>query len=187
MDYTVQSGDTLFLIARRFGLTLDAVIAANPGIRNPDLIYPGQVIAVPAGGGQGGGAPGVPGQKPLNFLSAALDGGGEVQGSADVPANPRFILNFDKNVVNENVWENNRMSFSLKSQNRGTVPIAVTRIPDTEDFTKRQKVFIQSQRPLNPGSAYSLNVSPGLISKAGVTLGRAVTINFRVKGKASGK
>lgn len=67
MDYTVQSGDTLFLIARRFGVTLDALIVANPGIRDPDLIYPGQVITVPVGGGQGGGEPGIPGQKPLNF------------------------------------------------------------------------------------------------------------------------
>jgi len=187
MDYTVQNGDTLFLIARRFGLTLDAVIAANPGIQDPALIYPGQVIAVPVGGGQSTGVPGVPGQKPLNFLSASLAGGGEVQNSVDVPANPRFILNFDKNVVNENVWENNRKSFSLQSRNRVNVPIDVTRIPETVDFTQRQNVFIQPQRPLNPGSAYSLHISPELTSKAGIKLGRAVTINFRVKGKATGQ
>ncbi|MDD2553589.1 MAG: LysM domain-containing protein, partial [Desulfotomaculaceae bacterium] len=106
MDYTVQSGDTLFLIARRFGLTLDALLAANPGIRDPDLIYPGQVITVPVGDGQGDGMPGIPGQKPLNLLSVSLASGGEVQGSTNVPANPRFILNFDKNVVSDNVWEN---------------------------------------------------------------------------------
>ncbi|MBP7332828.1 MAG: LysM peptidoglycan-binding domain-containing protein [Desulfotomaculaceae bacterium] len=186
MDYTVQSGDTLFLIARRFGLTLDALLAANPGIRDPDLIYPGQVITVPVGDGQGDGMPGIPGQKPLNLLSVSLASGGEVQGSTNVPANPRFILNFDKNVVSDNVWENNRKSFSLQSQNMVSVPIDVTRIPETVDFSQRQNIFIQPQRPLTAGTAYGLHISPQLRSKAGVTLGRAVTINFRVIGQAPG-
>ncbi|MGE5598272.1 MAG: LysM peptidoglycan-binding domain-containing protein [Bacteroidota bacterium] len=46
--YTVQPGDTLFNIARRFGLSLEALRAANPQIVNPDLIFPGQNICVPA-------------------------------------------------------------------------------------------------------------------------------------------
>jgi len=45
--YTVQPGDTLFLIAQRFGTTVDAILAINPQITNPSLIFPGQVICVP--------------------------------------------------------------------------------------------------------------------------------------------
>ncbi|HEY8392460.1 MAG TPA: LysM peptidoglycan-binding domain-containing protein [Capillibacterium sp.] len=45
--YTVMAGDSLFLIAQRFGVSLEALIAANPQIANPDLIFPGQVICVP--------------------------------------------------------------------------------------------------------------------------------------------
>ncbi|WP_116900986.1 SafA/ExsA family spore coat assembly protein [Thermaerobacter sp. PB12/4term] len=48
--YTVQPGDTLFLIAQRFGVSLQALIAANPQITNPNLIFPGQQICVPVGG-----------------------------------------------------------------------------------------------------------------------------------------
>lgn len=44
----VEAGDTLSGIAAQFGTTLDALIAANPGI-NPDLIYPGQVLNLPDG------------------------------------------------------------------------------------------------------------------------------------------
>lgn len=47
--YTVQAGDTLFSIARRYGLTFEEVAAYN-GITNPNLIQPGQVIRIPAGG-----------------------------------------------------------------------------------------------------------------------------------------
>ncbi|WP_324669852.1 LysM peptidoglycan-binding domain-containing protein [Geochorda subterranea] len=48
--YTVQPGDTLFFIAQRFGTTVDAILAANPQITNPSLIFPGQVICIPRGG-----------------------------------------------------------------------------------------------------------------------------------------
>ncbi|NLG69252.1 MAG: LysM peptidoglycan-binding domain-containing protein [Firmicutes bacterium] len=48
--YTVQPGDTLFFIAQRFGTTVDAILAINPQIANPNLIFPGQVICIPRGG-----------------------------------------------------------------------------------------------------------------------------------------
>lgn len=46
--YTVQSGDTLFEIARRNNITLASLLAANPQITNPNLIFPGQEICIPA-------------------------------------------------------------------------------------------------------------------------------------------
>ena len=48
--HTVRSGDTLSSIARACGVPLASLIAANPTISNPHLIWPGQVIAVPVGG-----------------------------------------------------------------------------------------------------------------------------------------
>ena len=47
--YTVQQGDTLFSIAQRFGVSLQALIAANPQITDPNVIVPGQVICIPSG------------------------------------------------------------------------------------------------------------------------------------------
>ena len=43
-QYLVRPGDTLFTIARRFGLTVPLLLAANPQIVDPDIISPGQVI-----------------------------------------------------------------------------------------------------------------------------------------------
>jgi LysM repeat protein len=48
--YEVQAGDTLTRIAERFGTTVQAILAVNPQITNPNLIYVGQVIRVPSTG-----------------------------------------------------------------------------------------------------------------------------------------
>lgn len=47
--YIVQPGDTLYLIARRFGITLDQLLAANPQITDSNRIFPGQRINIPTG------------------------------------------------------------------------------------------------------------------------------------------
>lgn len=45
--YTVQRGEWLSQIARKFGITVQQLKAANPGI-NPNVLYPGQVLRIPA-------------------------------------------------------------------------------------------------------------------------------------------
>jgi DNA-binding beta-propeller fold protein YncE/4-amino-4-deoxy-L-arabinose transferase-like glycosyltransferase len=45
--YTVQPGDTLQCISQCTGVTLEALLAANPEIDDPDLILPGQAIVIP--------------------------------------------------------------------------------------------------------------------------------------------
>lgn len=47
--YTVQYGDTLGKIAARVGCSLSSLIAVNPQIQNPSLIYVGQRINLPVG------------------------------------------------------------------------------------------------------------------------------------------
>ncbi len=48
--HNVVPGDTLWAIARANGVPLQALIEANPQIQNPDLIFPGQRVTIPAGG-----------------------------------------------------------------------------------------------------------------------------------------
>lgn len=47
-SYIVEPGDALNTIAARFNTTVADLLAANPDIANPDLIYPGQYLAIPA-------------------------------------------------------------------------------------------------------------------------------------------
>ncbi len=46
--YTVQAGDTLAIVAARYGISVYDLWAANPQIWDPSLIYVGQVINIPA-------------------------------------------------------------------------------------------------------------------------------------------
>ena len=43
--YVVQRGDTLSQIAQRYGVTVRFLVSLN-GIRNPNLIFPGQIIKI---------------------------------------------------------------------------------------------------------------------------------------------
>jgi LysM repeat protein len=45
--YTVRSGDSLGKIARRCGQSVDAILAANPEVKNPRHLKIGQDLAMP--------------------------------------------------------------------------------------------------------------------------------------------
>lgn len=47
--YTVQQGDTLYSIARRYGTTVEAITRAN-GLKDPYVIKTGQKLCIPGGG-----------------------------------------------------------------------------------------------------------------------------------------
>lgn len=45
--YTVAAGDSMWKIAVKYQVGISEIIAANPQIKNPSLIYPGQRITIP--------------------------------------------------------------------------------------------------------------------------------------------
>jgi len=47
ITHVVQRGESLYQIAKKFGLTVNVLLVANPSIKNPSLIMPGQVINIP--------------------------------------------------------------------------------------------------------------------------------------------
>jgi g-D-glutamyl-meso-diaminopimelate peptidase len=47
-NYVVRTGDTLFRIARRCGIALQALTAANPQLTDAEHLVPGQVLHLPA-------------------------------------------------------------------------------------------------------------------------------------------
>lgn len=47
--HIAQWGETLDIIARRYGVTVSAIVEAN-GLWNPDYVYAGQILVIPLGG-----------------------------------------------------------------------------------------------------------------------------------------
>jgi len=52
-DYVIQRGDTLSAIARANNTTVQAILAVNPQITNPNIIFVGRTIKIPCPGGMG--------------------------------------------------------------------------------------------------------------------------------------
>lgn len=47
LSHTVASGDTMWKLAVKYQVGTSEIIFANPQVSNPNLIYPGQVLAIP--------------------------------------------------------------------------------------------------------------------------------------------
>jgi hypothetical protein len=141
---------------------------------------------------QGGGqstSPGIPGQKPLNLSSITLTDGSSIDVPGGITTKPKFKITFDKNVVNMLYWENNAKCFSIVSASKQIVPVIVTKIDDTVDFSQRQNIFLQPASELKPGTSYYINISPELTAKNGIKLGastsdKGLMISFKTKGQA---
>src|SRR5665648_659505 len=134
--------------------------------------------------GAGSGTPGSTGEKPLAYLGTVVVDGGNADNATDISVNPKLKVEFDKNVVNSLVWTNNSQCFNMKSSNNEAIPINVTKVDDTVDFAQRQFIFIQPVSALKPGTSYKLIISPGLMTKNGITIGQGVTVAFKTKGEA---
>jgi LysM repeat protein len=53
VEYIVRNGDNLSRLAARYGLTVGAILDANPGIVDANRLITGQVIRLPAGRSEG--------------------------------------------------------------------------------------------------------------------------------------
>lgn len=48
-QHTVLSGETMEIIAKKYGIGINALIRANPQISNPSLIFVNNVLNIPTG------------------------------------------------------------------------------------------------------------------------------------------
>ena len=48
--HTIEYGDTVSAVAQRYGVDVASLLSANPQIRNPDVVYPGDTLQIPSAG-----------------------------------------------------------------------------------------------------------------------------------------
>lgn len=97
-SYTVQPGDTLFSLARRFGTTVGALAAKN-AIADPNLIYAGQTLTLPsaapatvAAAVSTGGAPPPAGTTPDPAAAGASPAPPAPSGGVALPLPAQFVV-----------------------------------------------------------------------------------------------
>jgi len=140
--YVVQPGDTLTRIAQRFGTTVQALLAANPQITNPNLIYVGQVIEIP--GGQAATPTPTPSTTPTPQRISFAPGATEATVSGNLPANGdvHYVIRAEAGQLLEvNVTAAHPVHLTIYGKNGVVIfdqpdgsPFFRGTLPDSEDY-----------------------------------------------------
>lgn len=107
-------------------------------------------------------------------------------GDTNVPLDPVIQLNFNKNVVNIAVLENNSTCFHLTDKNGTPVSIKLIFPDDQVQRDYRRNVFIIPTENLQANSQYELVVDSLLRAKNGTSIDNAHTITFKTGAEATG-
>jgi peptidoglycan endopeptidase LytE len=129
--YSIKAGDTLYLISQRFNTTISAILAVNPQITNPNSLYIGQVINLPAAT-QATPVKQVSGQDIVNSAKKYI-GAGYLYGASTTRTDVFDCSSFIKRVYEENGIYLPRVS--QDQANAGTVvPFSQARIGDIVSY-----------------------------------------------------
>lgn len=129
--YSVKAGDTLYLISQRFNTTITAILAINPQITNPNSLYIGQVINVPATA-QVAPVQQVTGQDIINSAKKYI-GAGYLYGASTTRTDVFDCSSFIKRVYEENGIYLPRVS--QDQANAGTaIPFSQARLGDIVSY-----------------------------------------------------
>lgn len=140
------------------------------------ILMAAPVLAEGTGDGSGGG----------KNIPLGLDSSSPADGARDVSLTGDIKLTFNKNVIYLPIREANKKCFSLTAADGSKVPIEVIMADDQtpEGFEKRRDISVHPLEKLQPGTAYTVKVTPELHAKNGTSLGHEVTVSFVTEGTA---
>ena len=99
--YIVARGDTLRSLATRFGSTVDSILASNPDITNPNVIYEGQRLTIYSGGTTP--PPTTPPPPPSGSIYYAVPGDTLRKIAAKFNTTVDAILRLNPQIINPNI------------------------------------------------------------------------------------
>lgn len=126
------------------------------------------------GDGSGGGK-----TVPLGLASSVPS-----NGQTGVELQPLIKLNFNKNVINLAIRDGNKNCFTLVTSAGSIVPIEVIMADDQLYPEEKRNISVKPRQALQPGTAYTLKISPELMAKNGTSLGHEVILSFVTEGMA---
>jgi hypothetical protein len=103
----------------------------------------------------------------------------------NVPVDSEIRFEFNKNVVNMKVAENNKKCISLIDEKQTQVPISVQMGDDQVDPAIKRIITLVPKEPLKEGSSYIVLIKEGFMAKNGTTLTAPITLAFTTAGTQS--
>lgn len=110
---------------------------------------------------------------PLTLEAASIH-----SGQKQVPCLPLIQLDFNKNVVNLSVSQNNIQCFHLTDADGNTRPIKLIFPDDQLQRDVKRNIFIQPSDSLSPNTDYTLYIDSTLMAKNGTYIDQAYVIPF---------
>ncbi|WP_027400398.1 Ig-like domain-containing protein [Anaerovorax odorimutans] len=124
------------------------------------------------GDGSGGGR-----DIPVGIASSNI-----TDGQVDVPIDTQINLEFNKNVINISVAENNKSCFTLVDNNDKNIGITVVMGDDQIDPSIRRLITVIPDG-LEAETKYTLTISKNFTAKNGVSLKEPIILSFTTEGK----
>lgn len=159
VTYTIQAGDTLYSIAQRFNTTVEAIIAANPGI-DPMYLQVARIICIP--------------QRPRCQLLHPTDLFPNSKGMIFIEANLRSVLVIVTNVPAPTTLPNAEV-YKLWISPPSAPPVAVTTMLEafpgywigrltSPIILKGAYVLVSAEKRANVTAPQGLGVAVGIIA-----------------------
>ncbi|MGI6737507.1 MAG: Ig-like domain-containing protein [Anaerovoracaceae bacterium] len=146
------------------------------------LSLPLHFAAADGGDGSGGGSGSGQGKNrdiPLTLAASTPE-----DGSVNVARDVIIELDFNKNICNVKVLENNKTCFHLtRTDNDEVIPLTVTVPDDQVQRTYKREVFLKPQKKLRAKTEYRIAVDSTLRAKNGTTIDNAHRVTFRTGTK----
>ncbi len=142
-------------------------------------VFLSAMLILPAFAGEGDGSGGGS-TVPLGLASST-----PANGQTGVELQPLIKLTFNKNVINLAIRDGNEKCFTLVAADGSQVPIEVIMADDQLYPEEKRNISVKPLQALQPGTNYSLKISPELTAKNGTSLEHEVTLNFVTEGTAT--
>lgn len=127
-----------------------------------------------AGSGDGNGS----GNGQNKKIALTLESSTPSDGSAKVSRDTIIQLDFNKNICNVKVLDNNKTCFHLTDEKDQVIPITVTFPDDQIQRTYKRQVFIKPKTVLEANTKYRVSVDNTLMAKNGNSIDNAHRITF---------
>ena len=136
----------------------------------------GSVDAYAAGGDGSGGGTGGGSLQPFAFESST-----PASGAKDIPSDTKFVLQFNKNVVNIAVKENNQKAVTLWAGAQ-QVEVEIQMTDDQVEREDRELITLVPKEPLAEATEYILRIDETLTAKNGSSLEKPIELRFYTAG-----